>query len=271
MTRPERDDAHSVAWAALTAEAEALLAADPEAMSPEQCEQLEALSDPLIHLVGHAESSRPEVAAGSDPRFLEYLALERRRLTEHRARRGHSALDESQRRALRDRILAGLHAGRLRVREVSAAPPRRAMEPRRADSELFAEAERRHEAVVPDLAIAAGAGRELSDAECDATIPLPPEVPRGRFVALKVSGDSMEPLMRSGDVVLVKLGARPTPGTVVVARDPDHGYVVKEVGRVTSRAVELLSLNAAYPPLRVAHAAGAVLGMVILRWRPSAG
>jgi SOS-response transcriptional repressor LexA len=269
MTRPERDDARSVAWAALAAEAEALIAVDPDDMTAEQREQLEALSDPLIHLVGHAESARPRVSTFGDRRFLEYLALERSRTRVVRAKAPDSVLRDDDRRSLRERILSGLHADRLRVRQDLAPPAPRVMEPRRADAELLAEAERRHEAVVPDLAIAAGVGRELSDAECDATIPLPPGVPRGRYVALKVSGDSMEPLMHSGDVVLVKLGARPTPGTVVVARDPDHGYVVKEVGRVTSRAVELLSLNPAYPPLRVPHGSGTVLGMVVLRWRPS--
>jgi SOS-response transcriptional repressor LexA len=265
MTRAEHDAVLAGAWAAFAAEAEVLLATDPDAMTPEEQERLDTLSDPLIHLVGHAESSRPRPTSSGSPRFVEYLALERGRRWSHR-----SALGESERQVLRDRILAGLHADRLRVREVAGVPPlRRRAAARRADPELLAEAERRHEAVVPDLAIAAGAGRELYDAECDATIPLPADVPRGRYVALKVSGDSMEPLMHSGDLVLVKLGARPTPGTVVVARDPDHGYVVKEVGRVTSRAIELLSLNAAYPPLRVPHAAETVLGMVILRWRPS--
>ncbi len=100
-------------------------------------------------------------------------------------------------------------------------------------------------------------------------IPLPSEIPHGRYVALRVAGDSMEPLMHSGDMVLVKVGARPVTGTVVVARDPDHGYVVKEVGRVTARGVELLSLNPAYPPLQVPQTSGTVLGMVLLRWRPS--
>jgi len=267
MTRAEHDAVLAAAWAAFAAEAEALLATDPDAITTEAQERLDVLSDPLIHLVGHAESSRPRATSSGGPRFIEYLALER--LERARRRPRGSSLGESERRALRDRILAGLHADRLRVREIVGVPPlRRRTDARRADAELLAEAERRHEAVVPDLAIAAGAGRELYDAECDATIPLPADVPRGRYVALKVSGDSMEPLMHSGDLVLVKLGARPTPGTVVVARDPDHGYVVKEVGRVTSRAIELLSLNAAYAPLRVPYAAETVLGMVILRWRP---
>jgi SOS-response transcriptional repressor LexA len=263
MTRPERDDAHSTAWAALAVEAEALLALDPDNMTSDEHERLEALSDPLIHLVGHAESQQPTAVADQDARFLEYISVER-----IRRYRDTSPLTDDERRLLRERILASLHAGRLRVREIFMAPPtRHVAQARPADAELLAEAERRHEAVVPELAIAAGVGRELSDVECQCVIPVPPDMPRGRYVALEVSGDSMEPLMQSGDLVLVKLGARPTMGTVVVARDPDHGYVVKEVGHVTSRAIELLSLNPTYPPLRVPHATGTVLGTVLLRWR----
>jgi SOS-response transcriptional repressor LexA len=265
MTRPERDDAHGDAWAALTAEAEVLLVLDPDDMTSEESERLEVLSDPLVHLVGHVEWRRLPTVASRDERFLEYIVVERTR-----PRRGTPLLDGGERHLLRERILAGLHAGRLRVRE-RCGPPlvRRVSEARPADEELLAEAERRHEAVVPDLAIAAGVGRELCDAECEGVIPLPSDVPRGRYVALKVAGDSMEPLMYSGDLVLVKLGARAVRGTVVVARDPDHGYVVKEVGRVTARTVELLSLNPAYSPLNVPHAAGTVLGMVVMRWRPA--
>jgi phage repressor protein C with HTH and peptisase S24 domain len=76
----------------------------------------------------------------------------------------------------------------------------------------------------------------------------------------------MEPLIHSGDLVLVRLDARPIPETVVVARDPDHGYVVKEVGRLTAGGIELLSLNPAYPVLRVPYGAGTVLGTVVLCW-----
>ncbi len=178
-------------------------------------------------------------------------------------------LREGEIRALSQRILATLQAERLGVREVNAMPVvKRSLGACRINAALLAEAERRHEAIVPELPIAAGAGRELWDGECEGTIELPSDLARGRYVALRVSGDSMEPLMHSGDTVLVKLDVRPSPGTVVVARDPDHGYVVKEVGRMSARGVELLSLNSEFPPLRIPHSVGAILGAVLLRWCP---
>jgi hypothetical protein len=44
--------------------------------------------------------------------------------------------------------------------------------------------------------------------------------------------------------------------------------VVKQVGRVSSMRIELLSLNAAYAPLVIPNDATLVLGTVLLRWRP---
>jgi SOS-response transcriptional repressor LexA len=57
-------------------------------------------------------------------------------------------------------------------------------------------------------------------------------------------------------------------GTVVVARLPDHGYVVKEVCEISHEFLELRSLNPAYGPLRISRvdAEGAVLGTVLMRW-----
>jgi phage repressor protein C with HTH and peptisase S24 domain len=125
--------------------------------------------------------------------------------------------------------------------------------------------------VVPELAIAAGAGCELWDIECNTTVDVPAELPRGSYLALEVAGDSMEPLIHSGDTVLVRVEEKAEPGTVVVARDPDHGYVVKEVTRLTANGIELRSLNPAFPSLRVPHGAGAVLGTVVLRWPRESG
>jgi phage repressor protein C with HTH and peptisase S24 domain len=55
---------------------------------------------------------------------------------------------------------------------------------------------------------------------------------------------------------------------VVVARHPEHGYVVKRVGRVSSVRVELVSLNADYAPLEIPNDSALVLGTVLLRWCP---
>jgi len=256
----KRSTAIEASWSEWIAEARALLAVAPEAMSAEQLERLDAISDALIHLVGYAESVGRDVATEVDRGVPKPLR--------HRRTSSRGELCAHERVVLRDRILTGLQATQLRVREAKAAPYERSMEPPRvASAELMRELEAVHRAVVvPELSIAAGGGLELWDVECGTTVDVPENVPRGRHVALRVSGDSMEPLIHSGDLVLVRLDDRAVPGTVVVARDPDHGYVVKEVGRLTADGIELLSLNPAYPVLRVPHGAGTVLGTVVLCW-----
>lgn len=117
-----------------------------------------------------------------------------------------------------------------------------------------------------DLAVAAGVGRELWDEECTEWASIPDDVPAGRHVALKVAGDSMTPFLHGGDTVLVKLGDAIAGGSVVVARRPDDGYVVKRVGRVAGGEVELLSLNPDYPPISIPRDGRLVLGTVVLRW-----
>ena len=114
--------------------------------------------------------------------------------------------------------------------------------------------------------MAAGTGRELFDEPCDAWVALPAGLPAGRYVALRVVGDSMIPLLHSGDVVLVDLDAAVRPGAIAVARHPDHGSVVKRVLRAGGGALRLVSLNPAYPPLELPPGAGALLGPVVLRW-----
>ncbi|HLV26454.1 MAG TPA: S24 family peptidase [Gemmatimonadales bacterium] len=117
-----------------------------------------------------------------------------------------------------------------------------------------------------DLGVAAGVGRELWDEPCEQWVRLPDDLPRGRFVALTVAGDSMEPLLHQGDVVLTEIGAPIRRDAIVVARRVDDGYVVKRVGEVAEREVELLSLNPEYPPMRIPREAGSVVGTVVMRW-----
>ncbi|WP_380168841.1 S24/S26 family peptidase [Jannaschia sp. R86511] len=54
----------------------------------------------------------------------------------------------------------------------------------------------------------------------------------GRWRLVRVVGDSMRPTLRPGDVLLVRSGADPAPGDVVVARLPDgRGPGVKRAVR----------------------------------------
>jgi hypothetical protein len=117
-----------------------------------------------------------------------------------------------------------------------------------------------------ELGVAAGTGRELLEEPCDSWVALPPGAQPGHYAALRVVGDSMRPLLHSGDVVLVALDAGVAAGAVVVARHPEHGYVVKRMGRPGAWGTPLGSLNPAYPTLMLPPGSGAVIGRVVLRW-----
>jgi SOS-response transcriptional repressor LexA len=78
----------------------------------------------------------------------------------------------------------------------------------------------------------------------------------------------MDPLLHTGDSVLVQIGPAVARDTVVLARVPDAGYVVKRVAKVSRAELELQSLNAAFPPIVVPRDDRTVVGTVVLRWCP---
>ena len=61
--------------------------------------------------------------------------------------------------------------------------------------------------------------------------------------ALEISGDSMKPAYRDGDVIVVSPGAQIRKGDRVVVKTKDGEIMVKELKRRTSRTLELQSLN----------------------------
>lgn len=66
--------------------------------------------------------------------------------------------------------------------------------------------------------------------------------------ALEIAGDSMLPLYRDGDRVLVDpQAANLRKGDRVVAKTTDGEVMAKELVRLSAKAVELKSLNPAYP------------------------
>lgn len=65
--------------------------------------------------------------------------------------------------------------------------------------------------------------------------------------ALEVSGDSMEPVYRDGDQLIVSPGGSLRRGDRVIVRTIDGKVTVKELVRRTVKRVELKSLNTAYP------------------------
>ncbi len=238
---------------------------DPDLMSPDELHHLEEMTDGLLDLIGHHQRRFPESPAFDDPRFLDWLSRE------YADDEDPELLTPDEIGTLARRIASGSEIERLGLRAVDGTPERRGVEHPGAVSRLLQEVSAAHGAALLGLSVAAGVGHELWDIECDSWIPLPDDVPPGRYLALTIAGDSMTPVLREGDLALVSVGtdaaAAVAVDTIVVARLPDDGYVVKRVGRVTQRWIELTSLNPAYPPIRLPRGPGAVLGTVVLRWR----
>ena len=74
-----------------------------------------------------------------------------------------------------------------------------------------------------------------------------PDFPSEKVFALEVQGDSMEPLYRDGDVLIVSPSAGVRKGDRIVVRTNDGEVTAKELKRKTARSLELRSLNAAHP------------------------
>jgi len=167
-----------------------------------------------------------------------------------------------------DRVLSRVAALDVPVRRLDCAPScrRPTVDGAPVDGAPVASAWAAGAAPLVEIGVAAGVGRALWDEVAELWVDLPEGVPPGRYVALRVTGDSMQPLLMPGDVVLVELGTPPTSGSVIVARDADDGYMVKRVGPARAGSLELQSINPAYDPIRIVAGPGTVLGRVILRW-----
>jgi len=74
-----------------------------------------------------------------------------------------------------------------------------------------------------------------------------PDLGEDRAFALEVQGDSMEPLYRDGDVLIVSPTAGIRKGDRVVVRLEAGEVLAKELKRKTARTIELASLNAEHP------------------------
>jgi phage repressor protein C with HTH and peptisase S24 domain len=70
-----------------------------------------------------------------------------------------------------------------------------------------------------------------------------PSVNDEHAYALEISGDSMKPAYRDGDVIIVSPGAPVRRGDRVVVKTRDGEVMVKELRRRTAKVIELQSLN----------------------------
>jgi phage repressor protein C with HTH and peptisase S24 domain len=79
-----------------------------------------------------------------------------------------------------------------------------------------------------------------------------PAVADEHAYALEVSGQSMEPAYRDGDVILISPAAPKRRGDRVVVKTKAGEVMVKELKRETAKSIELKSLNAAHPDRTIA-------------------
>jgi SOS-response transcriptional repressor LexA len=217
--------------------------------------RLPALPDDLDH---------PTLAEGQR-RFWSWLAADCRERESGEARER----TEAGVAPFLTRVAARLAELDRAVRRIDAAPSYRRPRIEGPVALTMAAAWAERAAPLIESGVAAGVGRALDEVP-EVWVDVPSDVPGGRYVALRVAGDSMEPLLAHGDVVLVELGVAATAGAVIVARNADDGYMVKRVERVASAGDEttvLTSINPDYQPIAIATGPGTVLGRVILRWR----
>ena len=83
-----------------------------------------------------------------------------------------------------------------------------------------------------------------------------------RLSAIRVVGDSMEPLLREGDEVLVDRREQPFRDGVHVVR-LDDSLLVKRVASQGAGRFSLLSQNLSYPPIQVAAEELQIIGRVV--------
>ena len=71
-----------------------------------------------------------------------------------------------------------------------------------------------------------------------------PSITDEHAYALEISGDSMKPTYRDGDIIIVSPAAQVRKGDRVVVKTKDEQFMVNELKRKTTKSIELKSLNA---------------------------
>jgi SOS-response transcriptional repressor LexA len=218
--------------------------------------------DDLMVVTGREIESQDHELAYQDERFLLWLARDLRSGLSSNDR----SKDESDAMGFASRALT-----RIAVRRAEKDLPLRKLRERPASviatvAQALPAASSDHCATMLDLAVAAGEGREIWDEPCDSWLELPDDIPSGRYVALRVAGDSMTPVLRSREVILIQLDAVPRIDDLIVARLPDQSHVVKRVASIKEGRIELASFNPEYESIFVPRSPSPVVGTVIARF-----
>jgi hypothetical protein len=220
-------------------------------------ERREREMDLLAQLAARAGEHRLDPGDAANAVFHEWLARDAREGQRSAERRATEARAERFARRMQA-IVLGTQLGVVMVHEAPMVH-----EPRNGATTTV----RERLAPWPELGVAAGVGRELWDEPCERWVELPHTLATGsKYVALTVSGSSMEPALHAGDVVLVSVGGGVRRDSMVVARRPEEGYVVKAVGRLTRRAIELRSLNPEFATFSIPRDEALIVGTVVMRW-----
>jgi SOS-response transcriptional repressor LexA len=220
----------------------------------------------IAEALGRELARQNDTDVWSHERFLEWLAADARASADRQARRrGDTDALLRDGRALHARLLARRSGVGLVY-----TPPRLITPSRRATpAQVMEEALAAGAVARVDLAAAAGAGRELWDETAEHWVALPPGAPRMRTLALRIAGESMAPLLHTGDTVLVELSSELVRGRVVVARhaNAEDGYVCKRVEKVGRREVVLGSINPEFGSVVIPRHERLVVGTVRVVWR----
>lgn len=211
----------------------------------------ETLSRPRARLLELSQARGVSLAAlsellGRNPSYLQQFI-----------RKGSPRKLEEQDRATLARFF-GVDEGELReVQENSYVPPAK-----RREAGEWVEVPRL------DLGAAAGTGRVPDGEAAFDTFRFSRRwleeqgLARAQLSAIRVEGDSMEPLLNDGDEILVDRAPRPFRDGIHVVRLGET-LMVKRVASAGPGRIALLSQNLAYPPVEVAAEEVEIIGRVV--------
>lgn len=206
---------------------------------------------PRVRLLELSQARGVSLAAlsdllGKNPSYLQQFI-----------RKGSPRKLEEQDRATLARFLGVSEAELRETQENSYVKP-----PRRRDQAEWVEVPRL------DLGAAAGAGRVPGAEAAFDTFRFSRRwleeqgLARAQLSAIRVEGDSMEPLLNDGDEILVDRAPRAFRDGIHVVRLGDT-LMVKRVASAGAGRVALLSQNFAYPPVEVAADEIEIIGRVV--------
>jgi SOS-response transcriptional repressor LexA len=216
----------------------------------------------LARFVGRAVvDTDAELDGPIDEPFIDWWVREARTPA-----RRQPALSDDDAAARGSALMARVQARAFGVTLATHAPALDSAPVRGRATQVLRAATARGAAPLVDLGVAAGTGRELWDEVVDQWITVDRALPAGRYLALRIVGDSMTPLMHTGDTVLVRLDAPVRRDSIIIARHPDDGYVCKRVQMLTESVVVLASLAPDRPLITVPRDASCLVGAVVAVW-----